>query len=85
MDATLQRFMQVETEKAKVQGVIHELNEKCWDQCMDKVKPSTRLDGKSQDCLKNCVERFLDANIMITRRIGEKSSQLGSLGSSEFS
>ena len=84
MDPTLQRFMQIETEKQKVQGVIHELNEKCWDQCMDGVKPSSRLDGRSQDCIKNCVERFLDANIMITRRIGEKANQLDSLGSSEL-
>ena len=84
MDPTLQRFMQIETEKQKVQGVIHELNEKCWDQCMDGVKPSSRLDGRSQDCIKNCVERFLDANIMITRRIGEKANPLDSLGSSEF-
>ena len=76
--------MQIETEKQKVQGVIHELNEKCWDQCMDGVKPSSRLDGRSQDCIKNCVERFLDANIMITRRIGEKANQLDSLGSSEL-
>ena len=84
MDPTLQRFMQIETEKQKVQGVIHELNEKCWDQCMDGVKPSSRLDGKSQTCITNCVERFLDANIMITRKMGEKANQLDSITSSEF-
>ena len=76
--------MQIETEKQKVQGVIHELNEKCWDQCMDGVKPSSRLDGKSQTCITNCVERFLDANIMITRKMGEKANQLDSITSSEF-
>ena len=76
MDARLQQFMQVETEKQKIQGVIHELNEKCWDKCMDGVKPSSRLDGRSQDCIRNCVERFLDSNIMVTRRIGEKASQM---------
>lgn len=84
MDPTLQRFMQVETEKQKLQGVIHELNEKCWDQCMDGVKPSSRLEGKSVDCIKNCVERFLDANIMVTRRMGEKANQLDSAGSDAF-
>ena len=82
MDPTLQRFIQIETEKQKLQGVIHQLNEKCWDQCMDGVKPSTRLEGRSQDCIRNCVERFLDANIMVTRRIGEKSS---AIGNSEYS
>ena len=82
MDPTLQRFIQIETEKQKLQGVIHQLNEKCWDQCMDGVKPSTRLEGRQQDCIRNCVGRFLDANIMVTRRIGEKSS---AIGNSEYS
>ena len=82
MDPTLQRFIQIETEKQKLQGVIHQLNEKCWDQCMDGVKPSTRLDGRSQDCIRNCVERFLDTNIMVTRRMGESAS---AIGNSEYS
>ena len=85
MDPTLQRFMQIESEKQKLQGVIHQLNEKCWDQCMDGVKPSTRLEGKSRDCISNCVERFLDANIMVTRRFGEKASQTSALGNNDFS
>ena len=84
MDLQLQRFIQMETEKQKVQGVIHQLNEKCWDQCMDGVKPSSRLDGKSVDCIKNCVERFLDANIMITRRMGDQANKLDTTASSEF-
>ena len=84
MDLQLQRFIQTETEKQKVQGVIHELNEKCWDQCMDGVKPSSRLDSKSSNCIQNCVERFLDANIMITRRLGEQANKLDSAGSSDF-
>ena len=50
---------------------------------MDGVKPSSRLDARSQDCLRNCVDRFLDANIMVTRRIGEKAN-ISSLGSSEL-
>jgi import inner membrane translocase subunit TIM8 len=82
MDPALQRFIQIETEKQKLQGVIHQLNEKCWDQCMDGVKPSTKLEGRSQDCIRNCVERFLDSNIMITRRMGEKAS---AIGNSEYS
>ena len=47
---------------------------------MDGVKPSTRLDGRSQDCIRNCVERFLDTNIMVTRRMGESA-----IGNSEYS
>lgn len=84
MDPGLQQFIRVETEKAKVQQVLHELNEKCWDTCLDGVKPSPRLDGRTQDCIRNCVERFLDANIMVTRRIGEKANQTSILQGGEY-
>ena len=29
-----------------LQNVLHELTEKCWDTCMDGVRPSTKLDSK---------------------------------------
>ena len=31
MDPRMQAFIQQEQEKAKLQNVIHEINEKCWD------------------------------------------------------
>jgi import inner membrane translocase subunit TIM8 len=54
--------------------VVHELNEKCWDTCMD--KPSTKLDSRTETCLKNCVDRFLDMNILVAERIEKKATEL---------
>ena len=28
-------------------------------------KPSNRLDGRQESCLKNCVDRFIDTNMLI--------------------
>lgn len=97
VDPALQRFIQAETEKQRIQvlskdlsssgkgfhllfgllllqGVIHDLTEKCWDTCMD--KPSNKLDSKTQDCMRSCVHRFIDANILVTRRMDQKGQQL---------
>jgi len=80
VDPALQGFIQQETERQRFQGVIHDLNEKCWDTCMDGSKPSTRLDGKTETCLKNCVDRFIDTNIAIAQRFEKKASELSAGG-----
>lgn len=77
--ADMQQFIQAETEKSRFQNVIHELNEKCWDTCVD-GKPSNRLDGKTETCLKNCVDRFIDTNMLILQRFEKKANELSSLG-----
>jgi len=73
-DPHLQSFINQVSQRQQLQGVIHELNEKCWDTCVD--KPGPRLEYKTQECIKSCVNRFLDANILITQRMGDKGSQL---------
>uniref|UniRef100_A0A8C4R524 Mitochondrial import inner membrane translocase subunit n=1 Tax=Eptatretus burgeri TaxID=7764 RepID=A0A8C4R524_EPTBU len=49
------------------------------DKCMD--KPSSKLDGRTETCLVNCVERFIDTSQYLLGRF-EKIS-LGRLGGSE--
>ena len=58
--------------------MIHELNEKCWDVCMESTKPSSKLTGKTETCLRNCVDRFLDTNIFVTERLAKKAEELSS-------
>jgi len=83
MDQGLQQFIQAETEKQRFQTVLHELNEKCWDTCFDS-KPSTKLDSRTENCLRNCVDRFIDCNLLVTQRIEKKARELaGGSGSYE--
>lgn len=48
---------------------IHEFNEICWDKCID--TPSNKLDSKSETCLTNCVDRFIDTSLLVTNRFAQ--------------
>ncbi|GLH05528.1 Mitochondrial import inner membrane translocase subunit Tim8 [Gryllus bimaculatus] len=65
-DSELQEFLMVEKQKAQLNSQIHEFNEFCWDKCMD--KPGTKLDSRTETCMVNCVERFIDVSLLITTR-----------------
>lgn len=45
---------------------IHEFSDLCWDKCID--KPGSKLDGRTETCLVNCVNRFIDVSLLITNR-----------------
>jgi len=79
----IQQLIQAETEKAKIQNVIHELNEKCWDTCFD-GKPSNKLDGKTESCLKNCVDRFIDTNMLVLQRFEKKAGDILASSGGDF-
>ena len=34
------------------------------------------MDGKSENCLKNCVQRFLDTNIAVTQNLEKKATNI---------
>ena len=65
-DKEMQEFLMVEQQKANLQAQIHRLTDTCWDLCVD--KPRDKLDYKSEQCLTNCVERFIDTTVLITQR-----------------
>ncbi len=68
MDPQLQRFIEVETQKARFQANVHQFTDLCWDKCMpDKL--GNRMDGKTELCFNNCVGRFLDTTEFIVRKL----------------
>uniref|UniRef100_A0A6M2E2E5 Mitochondrial import inner membrane translocase subunit n=1 Tax=Amblyomma tuberculatum TaxID=48802 RepID=A0A6M2E2E5_9ACAR len=69
VDREMQQFLAVEQQKAQFQAQVHRLNEICWDKCMD--KPGAKLDGRTETCLSNCVERFIDTSLSITNRFAQ--------------
>ncbi|XP_022902665.1 mitochondrial import inner membrane translocase subunit Tim8 [Onthophagus taurus] len=68
-DKELQEFLMVEKQKAQFNAQIHEFNDFCWDKCVD--KPSNKLDSKTETCLTNCVDRFIDVSLLITNRFAQ--------------
>jgi len=64
--AELQLFMNVEQEKARLRAQVSSMTDICWEKCMG--YPSTKLDSKTEVCLDNCVQRFVDVTLLITNR-----------------
>lgn len=83
-DAHLASFIEQENQKQRFQTVVHTLTEQCWELCAPSI--STRLDGKSETCLANCVERFIDSSNFIINKLGQEgAAAMGSSKASEFS
>ncbi|KAK9708037.1 Tim10/DDP family zinc finger [Popillia japonica] len=68
-DKELQEFLMVEKQKAQFNAQIHEFNDFCWEKCVD--KPGSKLDSKTETCLTNCVDRFIDVSLLITNRFAQ--------------
>lgn len=66
-DPDIQFFVNRETQKQRFQGIVHEMTARCWDTCMG--NPSNKLDSKTESCIRNCVERFLDTSNYVVNRL----------------
>ncbi|XP_071442167.1 mitochondrial import inner membrane translocase subunit Tim8 [Hetaerina americana] len=69
VDRELQEFLMAEKQKAQLNAQIHEFNEFCWEKCVD--KPGSKIDSKTETCLTNCVERFIDVSLLVTNRFAQ--------------
>ncbi|KAF2366020.1 Tim10-like, partial [Trinorchestia longiramus] len=58
-----------------MQALVHELNNRCWKLCSGSGKLSTKLDSRTETCLSNCVDRFIDASNFMANRITSLASQ----------
>ncbi|KAF2158088.1 hypothetical protein K461DRAFT_290340 [Myriangium duriaei CBS 260.36] len=64
----LQQFAMAESQKARLQGSIHNLTDVCFRKCVSKIG-SGPLDKYEEPCVKNCVDRFMDANVAVLRHL----------------
>ena len=69
-DQKLQAELIAEDQKYKFQQQIHEFTDMCWEKCVD--KPGSKFDGKTETCVVNCVERFLDTTVFVAKRFSER-------------
>ena len=63
-----------EQQKLQLMNQIHHLNENCWDLCVG--TPSSSLSGREENCLNNCVGRFIDTTLLITNRFSQLAQKL---------
>lgn len=66
-DPHLQRFMAAETQKQRFQQLVHSLTDQCWDSCVG--SPGQKLERKTESCIVNCVERFIDTGNYVVNRL----------------
>ncbi len=77
-DARLQQFLIQEKAKAELQEAINKLNNVCWDVCVDKMRD--KMDYRTEQCLSNCTDRFLDTTLFIGKRFQQLLQQQGGGG-----
>ncbi|OXU17466.1 hypothetical protein TSAR_001605 [Trichomalopsis sarcophagae] len=63
---TIKKFLTSYRQTIALSTKIHEFSDLCWDKCID--KPGSKLDGRTETCLVNCVNRFIDVSLLITNR-----------------
>ncbi|CAH02107.1 Tim8 [Kluyveromyces lactis] len=59
-------FLESENSKQKVQMSIHQFTNLCFKNCISNVQ-NADLSSQEEQCLNNCVNRFLDTNIRIVK------------------
>uniref|UniRef100_F1LI01 Mitochondrial import inner membrane translocase subunit n=1 Tax=Ascaris suum TaxID=6253 RepID=F1LI01_ASCSU len=48
---------------------VHTLTNRCRDLCFTDYRPPSKLDGKTQTCLSNCVNRMIDVLTFAIERV----------------
>lgn len=67
MDPEMQRFLEVEGQKARFQANVHTFTDLCWDKCVERI--SAKMDSKAEQCIENCVNRFIDTTNFVIQRL----------------
>lgn len=69
MDPELRRMVMIETQRAQFVNNVHSLTNTCWDKCVEKIYHKS--DSKTQKCVANCVDRFVDTSFFLAKKLAE--------------
>jgi len=62
----LEKELQESAAAGQLVSAVAKLTATCFDLCID--KPRDKLDYKSETCVTNCAERFIDVTTLVTQR-----------------
>ncbi|KAK3673685.1 Mitochondrial import inner membrane translocase subunit tim8 [Recurvomyces mirabilis] len=65
----LNTFVTQENQKAQIQATIHSLTDLCFRKCITSKISAGQLDRSEQPCVQNCVDRYMDANMVVIRHL----------------
>lgn len=81
-DPELARFVAEMEQGERLKKATYKMANDCWDLCVTNPNVS-RFDSKTESCLVNCVERFIDSSSYIMTAFANKAKEMGA-GSSDF-
>jgi mitochondrial import inner membrane translocase subunit TIM13 len=59
-----------EVQQQAIQELTQNLQEKCFDKCI--TNPKGKLDGKQQNCVALCINRYIDAMKVVSNTMMER-------------
>lgn len=80
-DPELARFVAEMEQSSRMKKTAEKLTLECWDLCVTNPNVS-RFDSKTESCLVNCVERFIDSSTFIVKTFSSRAQH--SMSSTEF-
>lgn len=83
LDPELARFVEQVEQNARMDLIKQKLTGQCWDLCVTNANVS-KFDSKTETCLTNCVERFIDTNVYMLNEFSKKGSASASSSFSSF-
>ena len=81
LDLQTQRMAMQLIQTKKVNQILHNLTDQCWETCVG--TPGSQLDGRTERCITNCVNRFIDTSNFVSNRLAEESKN-AKQGGGEF-
>lgn len=71
-DPELARFVAEMEQNSRMKKTAEKLTLECWDLCVSNPNVS-RFDSKTESCLVNCVDRFIDSSTFIVNAFSNKA------------
>lgn len=56
-------------QKAQIQQTVHSLTDMCFRKCVVSKIGSGQLDRSEEPCMRNCVDRYMDANMTVIKHL----------------
>jgi len=67
-------YIQEQQQQQQLQANISEMTDLCWDTCMG--APDKTLSSRAETCVSNCVDRFIDVSLFITKRLAGQAGKM---------
>ena len=83
-DPELSRFILEMEQTQRLKKATEKMTHDCWDLCVSNANVS-KFDSRTESCLANCVERFIDSSTYIVEQFSKLGQASASSGLDSFS